>query len=144
MHLPDCLTTQCVQSTILCRSCMPVTALNGCQSWLNQALQSPKVTASLSYCHRLPQLPAVPTAAASQVLLSGPEATRQVAMCCLLQIIAFTAGWRMTLVVLATLPLTVAAYGVQSRFLIGFSAQVSSLCKSCSLSAAGCCCWTPV
>eukprot|EP00891_Asterochloris_glomerata_P005017 jgi/Astpho2/5017/Aster-05951 len=41
-------------------------------------------------------------------------------------IIAFTAGWRMTLVVLATLPLTVAAYGVQSRFLIGFSAQADN------------------
>ncbi len=53
-------------------------------------------------------------------------------MCCLVQIIAFTAGWRMTLVVLATLPLTVAAYGVQSRFLIGFSAQVSFTCFSCS------------
>ena len=141
---PKLLHTYPSQGTTLCRSCMPVTALKmvpkaGCP-------KHPAVHTSLHphlHCHSLPQLPAGPTAAAPA---SGSQVLRPqtVAMCGLLQIIAFTAGWRMTLVVLATLPLTVAAYGVQSRFLIGFSAKVSLPCSSCSHHAAGPCCWTPV
>ena len=41
VHLPSCwMTTQCLQGTKLCRSCMPVTALNvhNVNSWLNVEL----------------------------------------------------------------------------------------------------------
>ena len=43
-------------------------------------------------------------------------------------LIAFSSGWKMTLVVTASIPLMVIAGGIQASVMTGFSSQVTLLC----------------
>ena len=44
-------------------------------------------------------------------------------------LIAFSSGWKMTLVVTASIPLMVIAGGIQASVMTGFSSQVIMMCN---------------